>query len=119
VKVFRWRDGGREIEHFGSRAFTHYRLARTSGEAAISAIELDAGGVIGRHPAASRQFLVVVEGSGEVSGADGELRPIAAGEAATWEPGEEHETRSETGMLAIVLEGERVAHADVSGQDRS
>jgi quercetin dioxygenase-like cupin family protein len=106
VKIFRWRDGGREIEHFGSRAFTHYRLARTNGEAAISTIELGPGGVIGRHPAAAHQLVVVVEGSGEVSGAEGAFHPIAAGEAAAWEQGEEHETRSDTGLLAIVLEGD-------------
>jgi quercetin dioxygenase-like cupin family protein len=106
VETFRWRIGGREIEHFGSRAFTHYRLAHTDGEAVISAIELGPGGVIGRHPAAGRQLFVVVEGSGEVSGAESSFHPIAAGEAAAWEPGEEHGTRSDTGLLAIVLEGD-------------
>ena len=119
MKIFRWRDGGREIEHFGSRAFTHYRLALTNGESAVNTIELGPGGLIGRHPAASRQLLVVVTGSGEVSGADGEFRPIAAGEAVAWESGEEHETRSETGLLAIVLEGEGVARADLSEHDQS
>ena len=105
MRIFRWRDGGRRIDHFGSRAFTHFRLAHVDGEAAASAIELGPGGVIGRHPTAARQLLVVVEGSGEVSGADGEFHPIAAGDAAAWEPGEEHETRSDKGLLAIVLEG--------------
>jgi mannose-6-phosphate isomerase-like protein (cupin superfamily) len=111
VKIFRWRDGGREIEHFGSRAFMHYRLARTNGEGAISAIELGPGGVIGRHPAAADQLFVVVEGSGEVSGAGGEFHPIASGEAVAWDPGEEHETRSGSGLLAIVVEGEAVEAA--------
>jgi quercetin dioxygenase-like cupin family protein len=108
VRIFHWRDGGRTITHFGSHAFTHFRLAGTEGEAAVSAVELGPGGIIGRHPAGAPQLLVVVEGRGEVSGADGDFQPIAAGEAAVWEPGEEHETRSTGGLLAIVLEGEGI-----------
>jgi quercetin dioxygenase-like cupin family protein len=107
VRIFHWRDGGRPIEHHGSRAFTHFRLAQAA-DAAAGAVELGPGGVIGRHPAAASQLLVVVEGSGEVSGGDGTFQPIAAGEAVAWEAGEEHETRSTGGMLAIVLEGEAV-----------
>jgi quercetin dioxygenase-like cupin family protein len=106
VRIFHWRDGGRAIEHHGSRAFTHFRLAQATGDAAAGAVELGPGGIIGRHPAAASQLLVVVEGSGEVSGGDGTFQPIAAGEAVAWEAGEEHETRSTEGLLAIVLEGE-------------
>ena len=111
MRVFRWRSGGRPVTHFGSHAFTHFRLARAEGEAAVSAVELGPGGIIGRHPAAAPQLLVIVEGSGEVSGADGAFKPIAAGEAAAWQPGEEHETRSKDGLLAIVLEAEAVEPA--------
>jgi hypothetical protein len=104
VRVFRWQEGGRAIDRFGSRAFTHYPLAHEHDESALSALELGPAGVIGRHPAAARQLFLVVDGSGEVSGADGVFQPIAAGEAAEWEPGEEHETRTATGLLAIVFE---------------
>ena len=64
------------------------------------------GGRIVRHPAAYPQLLAVIDGAGEVSGADGIFQPIAAGEAAYWEQGEEHETRSEQGLAALILEGE-------------
>jgi hypothetical protein len=46
-----------------------------------------------------------VSGEGTVSGADGAEQAIAAGVAAVWEPGEEHETRSEAGLTALVIEG--------------
>ena len=105
MRVFRWRDSGREIGHFDSRLFTHFRLARSGGEAAVSAVELNSGGVIGRHEAGARQLFVIVTGSGEVIGRDGEVVPVAAGDAVVWELGEEHETRSAEGLLAIVLEG--------------
>jgi quercetin dioxygenase-like cupin family protein len=65
---------------------------------------IGAGGRIARHPATSRQLLAVVEGSGWVSGDDGEAQQISSGEAVVWEEGEEHETGSDDGMVAIVLE---------------
>jgi quercetin dioxygenase-like cupin family protein len=67
-----------------------------------------AGGRVARHPATVPQILAVLEGSGEVSGADGVGEPIAAGEAVFWSQGEEHETRSELGLTALVIEGESV-----------
>jgi quercetin dioxygenase-like cupin family protein len=67
-------------------------------------IEIAPGGVVGRHPAAVSQLFVVVRGSGWVSGADGEREPIEAGQAVLWDQGEEHESGSDTGMTALVLE---------------
>jgi quercetin dioxygenase-like cupin family protein len=67
-----------------------------------------AGGRIARHPADADQILAVVEGSGWISGDEGE-EPIAAGEAVYWHRGEEHETRTDTGLTAIVIEAESLA----------
>jgi quercetin dioxygenase-like cupin family protein len=66
------------------------------------------GGGLLRHPATFPQVLAVLEGSGEVSGADGVVEPIAAGEAVFWEKGEEHETTSRGGLTALIIEGESV-----------
>ena len=111
MRLLRFDTGGREIERHGSRGMTHFRVARLRGDAAVSRIALGPGGVIGRHPAAGRQLLLVVEGSGSVSGADGVAHRISAGEAAVWEPGEEHETQTDDGLVAIVLEGDDVEPA--------
>lgn len=46
----------------------------------------------------------MLEGSGWVSGAEGERVGIDPGQAALWEPGEEHESGSELGMTVAVLE---------------
>lgn len=62
------------------------------------------GGVIGRHPAITPQLFLVTQGEGMVSGEGDVLLPISAGQAAFWEPGEQHESRSESGMTAIVVE---------------
>jgi quercetin dioxygenase-like cupin family protein len=67
---------------------------------------LCAGGRIVRHPATVPQILAVLEGEGRVSGADGKPEPIAAGEAVFWSSGEEHETVSDRGLTAVVLEAE-------------
>ncbi len=64
------------------------------------------GGRIPRHPATDAQILAVLEGSGEVSGADGVDEPIETGEAVFWPAGEEHETKSAAGLTARIVEGE-------------
>jgi quercetin dioxygenase-like cupin family protein len=65
---------------------------------------LGPGGRIARHPAAVPQVLAVLDGAGLVSGADGEFRPIAAGEAVFWAEGEEHETATDHGLTALIVE---------------
>ena len=78
----------------------------TPGAIRAAIFRIEAGGAIARHPATVPQILAVLEGAGHVSGADGEFAPIAAGEAVFWEAGEDHETVSDGGLTALVLEGE-------------
>ena len=66
------------------------------------------GGRLKRHPATSPQILAVLDGFGEVSGADGVGEPIAAGEAVLWTEGEEHEVKSAVGLTALIIEGDHV-----------
>jgi quercetin dioxygenase-like cupin family protein len=66
------------------------------------------GGRLKRHPATLAHILAVLEGSGEVSGANGIAEPIGAGEAVFLHEGEEHEMKSEAGLTALVIEGESV-----------
>lgn len=49
-----------------------------------------------------------MEGSGWVAGDDGKHVPIEAGQAALWHSGEEHESGSDTGMRAAVLEAAEI-----------
>jgi quercetin dioxygenase-like cupin family protein len=65
-----------------------------------------AGGRIARHPATYPQILAVLEGSGEVSGAAGVDEAIEAGEAVFWHEGEEHETKTASGLTALIVEGD-------------
>ena len=63
------------------------------------------GGRIRRHPGTDPQILAVLEGSGEVSGADGVDEPIGPGEAVFLHQGEDHELKSEVGLTVLILEG--------------
>jgi quercetin dioxygenase-like cupin family protein len=63
-------------------------------------------GRLRRHPATLPQILAVLEGSGRVSGSDGEFHAIGPGEAVFWQAGEEHETETDTGLTALILEAE-------------
>jgi quercetin dioxygenase-like cupin family protein len=95
--------GEREVTAAGSLSAWGRRLAK---EAHVVVIEVGPGGVVGRHPAVVAQLYVVVRGSGWVSGGEGGREPIGAGEAVLWEAGEEHESGSDQGMTAIVVEAD-------------
>ena len=64
------------------------------------------GGRIKRHPGTYPQIIAIVEGSGEVSGANGVDEPIGAGEAVFLDEGEDHKLKSEAGLTALIIEGE-------------
>jgi quercetin dioxygenase-like cupin family protein len=96
----RGRLPSRAIEHFGSKGFTHTRIAR--GEVHVSRAELD--GVIGGHDAASPQLLVVFAGEVEVATRD-ERAVLGVGEAVEWQEGEWHETRSLEPSTLLLVEG--------------
>ncbi|GAA5119523.1 hypothetical protein GCM10023339_33440 [Alloalcanivorax gelatiniphagus] len=95
----------RPIEAHGSRNFSVGAFG-ISADAHLVAVRLAPGGTIGRHPAVGRQIMVVLSGEAEVSGAELDVRRIGAGEAAVWEPGEVHETRSPSGMTGMIVEGD-------------
>ena len=71
-------------------------------------LRFELGGRLRRHPAASPQILGVLEGSGELSGANGVDEPIGAGEAVFLHEGEDHEMKSEAGLTALSIAGEHV-----------
>jgi mannose-6-phosphate isomerase-like protein (cupin superfamily) len=97
------------ITHFDSRGATIGGVARCSGHVRVSFIELDPGGVLGMHEAETPQLFLVVEGAGSVRSGDDDPVPIAQGQGAYWEAGERHETVTEAGLTAIVVEADELA----------
>lgn len=94
---------GREVTQFSSRGLRAQALIRHR-EVAVTVLRVAAGGEIGRHPATVDQLFLVVDGRGDVCGEDGVWRPIGAGQAALWSAGEQHATRAEEDLTAVVVE---------------
>jgi quercetin dioxygenase-like cupin family protein len=78
------------------------------GGAHVVRMELRSGGRIGRHPAATDQVMIVLEGAGTVNGV-----VVSAGDVVRWAQGEEHETVSERGLVALVVEAAGLEIGDV------
>jgi GrpB-like predicted nucleotidyltransferase (UPF0157 family) len=105
VQIFRFDpEVSIPIDHFGS----DFRIGRLTGDdtqGRVQILHLRPGGIVGRHRAVSRQLFAVVSGSAWVSGGDGQRRPIRSGQAAVWEPDEEHDASSDEGLVAVCVEG--------------
>ncbi|MGQ7280625.1 cupin [Brevibacillus thermoruber] len=107
MKLFRFDQGvGRTIDRYGSVHAAISRILRTPGAVSIGCIHLGPGGVLGYHPAVVHQLFLVVQGEGWVRGEEESRTPIRAGQAAFWTAGEGHESGSDSGLVAIVIEGE-------------
>src|SRR5262245_52268871 len=96
----------RAIDAHGSEGLTIAHLVRVVGEAQLVSLRIAAGGHVGAHEAPIPQLFVCVEGEGWASGADGVRHPLRPGLAALFNEGELHETGTDGGMRALVLEGD-------------
>lgn len=98
---------GHPITQYGSERLSITGIVRVAdGDVQVGCMHLEPGGRVGAHPATTRQLFLVVRGAGWVRGPEPERTAIVADQAAFWESGEEHESGSETGMVALVIEGD-------------
>ncbi len=98
------RDNAEPIERYQSRGATHVAVARSSGDTHVGCIYIEPGGVLGAHSASLDQLFLVVSGEGWVSGEDDRRIAVSAGIGALWRAGEVHQSGSDTGMTAIVVQ---------------
>ena len=96
---------GKEIEQFGSVNTVISRIVHLDDEAVINSVYIRPHGKIGYHQAAAPQLFLVVEGEGWVKSESGENIAIKGGHAVFWEKDEWHESGTETGMAAVIIEG--------------
>jgi quercetin dioxygenase-like cupin family protein len=80
----------------------------TTGDVHVGCMYLEKDGIVGYHQAVIPQLFLVVQGEGWVRGKDTEKLPIKAGQAAFWQSDEWHETGTDTGMVAIVIESPHI-----------
>ena len=97
---------GHAITQFGSQMVSITGIQRTSGPTQIAAMRIGPGGVVGYHQATTPQLFLIVAGEGWVTSENHVRQPISEGYAVFWETDEWHESGSDTGMTAIVIEGD-------------
>jgi quercetin dioxygenase-like cupin family protein len=99
---------GKSLTVFGSHHVILSRILRTPDGVQIGCFYIQPGGVIALHQTAGPQLLLVVQGEGWVRD-EGQFRTqVYAGQAVYWEEDEWHETGSESGLMAIVVEGKEL-----------
>ncbi|WP_431026867.1 cupin domain-containing protein [Lysinibacillus sp. LZ02] len=104
MKFFKFdMDLGMHVTHFDSNFFIT-PFAQLEAEAKISLFTLRENGGIGFHKAIVPQLLVVLAGEGYVRNDIDDFVQLSKGEAVLWEAGEWHETKSDNGLIALVIE---------------
>lgn len=95
---------GRMLDVFSSINFNYLPILQTNEPVKVSFLRLGEQGVIGYHQATMPQFFIVVAGEGYVCGEDRVRVFVQAGQAVFWDTNEWHETTSEKGLTAVVIE---------------
>ena len=75
-------------------------------------MHLETQGLVGFHHAVVPQLLLVVNGEGWVRGDDDFKVNVKIGDAVYWAIGEGHETGTDKGLTAIVIESEELNPSD-------
>ncbi|HLS36463.1 MAG TPA: cupin [Bacillota bacterium] len=108
MKIYSFqKEVGRKVTKFNSD-FIMSRITQTKGKAQIGCMHLEENGIIGYHQAVVPQLLLIVSGEGWVRGETEEFKMVRCGEAVFWEKDEWHETKTDTGLTAIVIESEEL-----------
>lgn len=96
----------RRVDAFGSTGVASSALARLGQAegAGVDVLTFAPGGLLRRHPTKLWQLFSLVSGTGWASGSDGVQERLLPGEAVLGEPGEEHESGTENGMVAVVIQ---------------
>lgn len=99
------REMRRDIQAFDSKNVGITPIIRKEGFTSAGCMHFDAGSVLGMHEAVGPQLFLVVDGEGWVRVEGEDKVPVSKGTACFWTAGENHESGSETGMAAIIIEG--------------
>lgn len=101
------RENGLEITKFDSD-FVMSRIARTTNATHIGFMYIEQNGIIGYHQATLPQLLLIVSGQGFVRGESEKYFKVQPGDAVFWAKGEWHETKTDSGITAVVIESEEL-----------
>lgn len=95
--------GQGEVTEHGSSGLHMVEAARIAAPETfrVYIADVEAGGLLGMHPTRYWQLFCVIEGSGWVRLEGEDRQSIRARQAVLWQPGEVHESGSETGMTVL------------------
>jgi quercetin dioxygenase-like cupin family protein len=112
MKFFNFnKESGKVISKFNSD-FIMSRIVQTNSAASIVCMHLGENGLIGFHQAVGPQLLLIISGEGFVSIDQKEYYKVQPGDAVFWEKDEWHETKSDNGLTAIVIESKELNPVD-------
>lgn len=96
----------KRVDAFGSVGVAAAALARLEkvDGAGVDVLTFEPDGLLGRHPTRLWQLFLLVSGTGWASGSDGVRERLVPGDAVLWEPGEEHESGTDDGMVVVVVQ---------------
>jgi len=97
------KDSGKRISKFNSN-FIMSRVIQTDKATNIGCMHLEKNGIVGYHQAVVPQLLIVITGEGYVRNDKEQYFKVQSGDAVFWEKDEWHETKSDKGLTAIVIE---------------
>jgi len=101
------KDSGKKITKFNSD-FVMSRVIQTEKATHVGCMYLQENGIIGFHQAVVPQLLLILNGEGDVRGEKEKYIKVQAGDAVFWGKDEWHETKTDTGLTAIVIESEEL-----------
>lgn len=108
MEIFRFgQESGKRIIHFDSN-FVMSRIIVSEKPVHVGCMYLACNGVAGFHQATSPQLLLVVRGQGWVRCDSEDKVHVTVGDAVFWGAGEWHETETDAGLTAIVIESDEL-----------
>ncbi|WP_373232235.1 cupin [Cohnella sp.] len=95
---------GKNIQAFNSNNLFMTRILKDSDHTYVGCMHIEENGEVGLHQATIPQLLLIVNGEGWVKGNERIEYRIQTGYAVFWEAEEWHETRTDKGLTAIIIE---------------
>ena len=97
------KENGKKITKFNSN-FILSRIIQTNKVTNIGCMHLDRNGIVGYHQTVGDQLLLILNGEGYVRNEEEKYFKVEAGDAVFWKKDEWHETKTDIGLTAIVME---------------
>jgi hypothetical protein len=101
------------VQEYGSQGVWMFfgPAPQQSSAVRLHVAHFEPGGTLGRHPTRLWQVFWVIGGAGCVAGQDEVVVPITAGQAAVWEPGEDHQSWADEPMTVLILQSRHAPQA--------